>query len=1151
MDNVVRTIFASVEAGKLDAAVGLELLRSLKGKRPEPSKDIAVIGLSLRMPGADNLEQFWSHIVNKSDLIQPYPFARQSDSEGFIRTFTHLKQDEIRYSYGGYLSKVDGFDYSFFNLSPKEASLMDPNQRLFLQTAWEAIEDAGYGGKRITGSRTGIYIGFADWPVYGQYVSKNFPSQIGTASAGNTPSIIAGRIAHMLDLKGPSLLVDTACSSSLVAVHLACTALRNDECEMAIAGGVKVCLLPVEGLFEIGIESSARQTSAFDDDSDGTVWGEGTVAFLLKPLAKAIRDGDPIHAVIKGSALNQDGASAGLTAPNAAAQEKLLIQAWKDADIEPETIAYIEAHGTGTRLGDPIEADGIRRAFKAFTNKSQFCAIGSVKTNVGHLDAAAGVAGLAKAIAALKYKTLPPTLHFAKPNRNIAFEQSPVYVNDRALSWDGEAYPRRCGVSAFGFSGTNCHIVLEEAPARKGGATNVKADLSKASEPHLFILSAKTKPALEQLASAYAASLSRQEASLEEICYTAATGRGHYSNRLAIVASSLQELRDKLEAAVENGMVHDEGSGIYYGQHRIAGAQREIRTQGDITADELKSFSDTASDCVNRLLQQEITRVEGLRRLGEQYCLGADVDWDLVYSGSIRMRARLPTYPFQEARCWVEPLAQAAVPNAELEMSLQEKPPTELRQQQSALTGLQQQSADIRLTGKADGGYTTMERKLAQAWGELLGVQDIDVDDSFFSLGGNSILAIRLEVELEKEGISLQTDDLYRFSTIRQAAKWLEQGTRLSSGEEQTLQEEGAMMAVATAAEQATEVGLTAAPVQIILPNMEPFNDLYYRNCFYNSLFPAVRHFGQSFLPFLLNDLIVFSRSDSGDKPFNIEYVSVLPLEELFALQGLQVIERHDNADILSETISSLREGKPVIAWVDSYYEPLRKDTYQKRNVDHTLLIFGFDDQTRQFHIMEHDRQENLSYAARTIGYDDLVRCCLGFTENFMEQQYRPTHYMIDKLHRFNEEGSCQSDLPAFFAKSQLKGRVQLEQSHRILQQLAEWVRLAVSTEESFNQKVDDMVDMLNGIINAKQVERYRLSAVFGEEDELTTAFQQVISGWETVRKSVARYLYMRKYEAAMAEAIADRLQEIAGDEMKFQLRWLDRLETVLDKVNI
>lgn len=286
---------------------------------------------------------------------------------------------------------------------------------------------------------------------------------------GNLSPIIASRISYLLDLRGPSMVVNTLCSSSLVALHLGCQSLKkNGECSMALIGGVQINLIPIRQV-EVGIESSSKRTRTFDHQSDGTGAGEGVIAFLLKPLEKAMKDEDNIYAVIKGSAYNQDGASAGLTAPNPAAQEDVIIKAWQEAGLDPETISYIEAHGTGTRLGDPIEIDGIKRAFRRYTDKRQFCAIGSVKSNIGHLDASAGLAGLLKAVLALQKGKIPPTINFERPNKMIAFHKSPVYVNTKLREWETDGFPRRCGVSSFGFSGTNCHVILEEAPHMEAG----------------------------------------------------------------------------------------------------------------------------------------------------------------------------------------------------------------------------------------------------------------------------------------------------------------------------------------------------------------------------------------------------------------------------------------------------------------------------------------------------------------------------------------------------------------------------------------------------------------------------------------------------------------------------------------------------------
>jgi polyketide synthase PksN len=300
---------------------------------------------------------------------------------------------------------------------------------------------------------------------YRYLINLTAPSQAGLSVPGNIHSIIASRIAYLLDLKGPSLLVNTACSSALVAIHLACQSIRKGECEQALAGAVKVNLAPLKAEPNedgIGIIAPDGRARTFDDSSVGTGIGEGAGVILLKPLNRALSDGDQIYAVIKGSAMNQDGSSVGITAPNSAAQEEVILQAWKDADVAPETIAYIEAHGTGTKLGDPIEIHGIQKAFRHYTQHSQFCAVASVKTNVGHLDHAAGIVAVIKAVLAIRNCQIPPSLHFIKPNRKINFPESPVYVNDRLTSWPDQGFPRRCGVSSFGLSGTNCHLVLEE-----------------------------------------------------------------------------------------------------------------------------------------------------------------------------------------------------------------------------------------------------------------------------------------------------------------------------------------------------------------------------------------------------------------------------------------------------------------------------------------------------------------------------------------------------------------------------------------------------------------------------------------------------------------------------------------------------------------
>lgn len=1143
MDKLASQIFEQVAKGQLDEKAALQLLRTLKEQLPNESKDIAIIGLSLKMPGADNIQQFWDNLEQGRDFIGPLSENRQQDSLGFIRTFTQLQEDSIHFSHGGFMQDIDKFDYAFFNLSPKEAALMDPNQRLFLQTAWEAIEDAGYGGKRIQGSKTGVYIGYADWPVYGQYITRNQPSQIPMASTGNTPSIIAGRIAYMLDLQGPALLVDTACSSSLVAVHLACMALRNTECEMAIAGGVKVCLMPVDGLFEIGIESSNRKTSAFDDSSDGTVWGEGTVALLLKPLSQAIRDKDPIHAVIRGSAMNQDGTSVGLTAPNAASQEKLLMRAWKDAGIHPETIGYIEAHGTGTKLGDPIEVDGIRRAFRHYTNRKQFCAIGSVKTNVGHLDAASGVAGLVKAIAALKYKKLPPTLHFARPNRNIPFENSPLYVNDRLKPWErSEEIPRRCGVSSFGFSGTNCHLVLEESPL--GIPDAAQADTHHGDQ--LMVLSAKSRSALERLIQAYIRELPELEGSFSDLCYTAHTGRGHYSCRLAIIASGIPSLMDKLYALLEVGLEQQleetAEKGVFYNEYRIASGRREKRQRGEWTLDELKARSEAANELIQQADSDGGLDKHLLEQLAQFYVQGADVNWEVIYEGQQHSKLHLPVYSFEPSRCWIDPSADTYLARS-MPTVVEANKETDMKLSASLKSSATEHVPILK--GRADENFTSTEIRLAALWGDLLGVKEIDIDDDFFELGGNSILTIRVEVELEQAGILFTSELLYRYSTIREAAAYLEQQS-CESGNSHETSSSGSSADFLTLNDSSVSMESHTSSESVILPNIEPFNDLYYRNCFYNSFFPVVKHFGGSILPYLVNDLLLYHRTDTEEaQGYELRYEEVEPQGMLFTEMNLSVQTQYDFGDIKSEIIQCISQGNPVIVWVDCYEIPFRSDVYQKQHVDHTLLVYGFDERTQMFHIIEHDRRENLSYKPCLIAFDDLVRACIGYETHYQQLEHRAAYYIIqyylDAPHREPEL----NELKQRFESNLTYNRHRLQESMDVLQQFAAWFIDASSNEASLKQHAESIIETLNQILNAKQVEGYRLTALYGEDASLLATHRECVEHWETIRKGIVRFFYVPVYQGERIEAIQARLERLLAAEQQFLSQLFHELQLI------
>lgn len=643
MDKLVGLVLENAASGKIDKKVAVDLLKSLKEMEKNKTHDpIAIIGISARLPMAEDVEEFWENIRNGRDCIGPLSKERQTDSDLFYQKF-HGTHDKPDYTEGGYLKEVDKFDHEFFRLSPKEASLMDPNQRLFLETAWAALEDGGYGGESARGSRTGVYVGYIGWPIYAQFISQFAPHFVTNATVGNIPSIIASRISYLLDLRGPSMLIDTACSSSLVAVHLACESIRNGECDMAIAGGVNVNLMPVKNN-SIGIDSPDSRTRTFDELSDGTGWGEGVVALLLKPLSKAIKDGDQIYAVIKGSAINQDGASIGITAPNLPAQEDVILRAWENAGVHPETISYIEAHGTGTNLGDPIEIHALQRAFRKYTDKKQFCAIGSVKTNIGHLDNTSGISGLLKTILALKHKELPPTLHFQVPNKKINFEESPVYVNTKLTKWETDHIPRRCGISSFGLSGTNCHMVLEEAPE----VVQIKKEVS----PQIFTLSAKTEDGLKQLVHQYDDRLSKGkiEGNLDDICFTANIGRGHYEYRLALIAKDLEDLRVKINRLKKEGLFHHPTESIYYKKHKVVSHVKQPES-GEMTDTDKKSLTLEAKKLMKAYLEQA-DQETSLHELCRLYTEGAEIDWKQIYKGEQR-RVSLPVYPFARHRCWI------------------------------------------------------------------------------------------------------------------------------------------------------------------------------------------------------------------------------------------------------------------------------------------------------------------------------------------------------------------------------------------------------------------------------------------------------------------------------------------------------------------
>jgi malonyl CoA-acyl carrier protein transacylase len=535
-------------------------------KQHQDNRDIAIIGMSGRFPGAKNLEEFWENLKNGVESISSLS-DQQLVKSGVT---TEALNDPNYVKVNARISDIDMFDAEFFNYSRREATEIDPQQRLFLESAWEAIENGGYNPKTYQGS-IGVYAGGGIPSYLISYIGEKDLIIINKRSLeqlfGNDKDYLATRAAYKLNLTGPAINVQTACSTSLVAVHLACQSLLSGECDMALAGGVSIQVPQEVGYtYQEGmIFSPDGHCRPFDANAQGTVFGNGVGVVLLKPLQNAIADGDCIQAVIKGSAINNDGSfKLGYTAPSVEGQIGVISRALAIARINPETITYIEAHGTGTELGDPIEIEALTKTFSEHTQKKQFCAVGSVKSNVGHLNTAAGVVSLIKTVLALKHGLIPPSLHFEQPSPQIDFANSPFYVNTNLSEWRSNGTPRRAGVSSFGIGGTNAHLVLEEAPRKdnRQQATGNPQDHLERSV-HLLTLSAKTQKALEELVSRYCDYLeTHPESDLADICYTANTGRVHLTHRLAIIANSQTELAKKLHQFLGQ----DEGTGIFSGE---------------------------------------------------------------------------------------------------------------------------------------------------------------------------------------------------------------------------------------------------------------------------------------------------------------------------------------------------------------------------------------------------------------------------------------------------------------------------------------------------------------------------------------------------------------------------------------------------------
>ena len=586
--------------------------------------DIAIIGISGKFPKSDNVHEFWENLVNQKDLISEIP-ADRWDWREYYGDPNHEK-NKTNVIYGGFMNSIYNFDPLFFGISPKEAEVMDPQQRLLLESVWNTFEDAGYKISDYSGTSVGVFIGVST-SDYSDLIKKRGIDNSPQVSTGNSHSILANRISYLFDFKGPSISIDTACSSALVSLHMAVEAIRKSECNLAIVGGVNVITSPslYISFSKSGMLSQDGRCKTFDSRANGYARGEGIGTVLLKPLSHAINDKDQIYGVIRSTAVNHGGHSHSLTAPNPDAQADLIYKVWKNSKIDINTVGYIEAHGTGTSLGDPIEINGLKKAFSRLQDEeangsvfNHYCGIGTVKSNIGHLESASGIAGLIKVLLALKHKVIPASINIESINPYIKLNDSPFYIVRETKEWEafedeyGKKIPRRAGVSSFGFGGVNAHIAIEE----------YNVDSSKEYKYNILYcvpVSAKSHEALDEYVKKICDYLEHNpNTPLTALSYIFATGREEFEYRVAFVTDSINGIIEKMKKFLEKS----------YNDKWIYSGYCDKKYEDECT------FSEITDDNITDIAKTWVN--------------GSKIDWRSLFKGHKINKISFPTYPFEE-----------------------------------------------------------------------------------------------------------------------------------------------------------------------------------------------------------------------------------------------------------------------------------------------------------------------------------------------------------------------------------------------------------------------------------------------------------------------------------------------------------------------
>jgi myxalamid-type polyketide synthase MxaC len=591
----------------------LEAIDSLQNRldaaQRHGGEPIAIVGLSCRFPGSQDPDAFWRLLRGGIDAVKEVPSDRW-DKDAYSDPDPSAP-GKIHAPFGGFLDQVDLFDAAFFGISGREAESMDPQQRLLLEVTWETLENAGIASSHLRGSSTGVFVGITT-SDYARLAIANGSTDLDFYTAtGGALNVAAGRLSYVFGLNGPAIAVDTACSSSLVAVHLACQSLRTRECDLALAGGVNLLLTPEPFICfaKWGMMAPDGRCKTFDERADGFVRGEGCGMIALKRLGDALTAGDRVLALIRGTAVNQDGASSGLTVPNGLAQQAVIRAALKAARLRPDDLDYVEAHGTGTTLGDPIELEALAAVLGKNRPPDRPLRVGSVKTNLGHLESASGIAGLIKVVLSMEHEEIPRQLHFRKLNSRISLGSASIEIPVNAIAWPRCERPRIAGVSSFGFSGTNAHVILQEASTAKESPTPPRLPDRSA---HLIVLSAGSETALRELSLAYAEHLAKErECSLPEICHTAAAGRSALPHRLAFPAPSIAVARELLSVFAQGKSKSEIVSGRVCSDSRVAflftGQGAQHTAMGRDLYETEPVFRDAFDQC-GRLLGEHLDR---------------------------------------------------------------------------------------------------------------------------------------------------------------------------------------------------------------------------------------------------------------------------------------------------------------------------------------------------------------------------------------------------------------------------------------------------------------------------------------------------------------------------------------------------------------